>query len=180
LPPRPPSSAASGGAGPSTPGGSGHVLNGRPSIEQQKHIQLDMQVQQQKKLQQYQLQHAVAKQQQQQAQRVAAPIVDVSKLNVEGVFNYMARFVCKGHDKDTVNEFVPRISLGVRKYRLTGRALLAHEPSPQDLARAILLQKRTADFDVSDPHCDRDVLFYSVQDFIKRARERASASVSLF
>jgi Ankyrin repeats (many copies) len=104
--------------------------------------------------------------------------VDVGKLSVDEVASLIVRYVCEGHDEETKRNFSARLRSGVSAYRLTGRTLLAHDPSPSDLARALLLEQSCVGHDLSASAVDRDVLFFSVMDFIRVARLRTSSSAA--
>lgn len=104
---------------------------------------------------------------------------DIGHLNASEVAKLMIQYICEGHDEETREEFSQKISRGVHAYRLTGRALLAMEPTPTELARALLLQQRSISHDYKEPCVERDVLYYGVLDFIRTARAMHSPSNTL-
>lgn len=108
--------------------------------------------------------------------RYASGAADIGRLNVAEVAKLMIRYVCEGHDNETKERFSRIIMRGVLMYRLTGRALLAPDPSPSDLARALILGQRSVGFDYKAPCVERDVLYFGVMDFIRTARARHSSS----
>lgn len=107
--------------------------------------------------------------------------VDIGRLFVDEVANLLSMYVCEGHSEETKADFSKKIVLGVKSYRLTGRALLAVVPTPEDLARTILSQHTCVDQTESSQIeiVKRDVLYFSLVDAIHKARLRLSESDAL-
>lgn len=94
----------------------------------------------------------------------------LGRLSVAQVAKMMANYVWEGQDSSTSDVFQAKIQAGVKAYRLSGRALLSREPAASDLARTILLERTTVEGDAPGFRVPKDVLFYSVVDFIRVCR----------
>lgn len=103
-------------------------------------------------------------------------LLDIGQLSVESIGDMMAAFVSEGQNASTAEAFTAKIRAGVRAYRLSGRAILSPEPSPSELAITLLSEQTTVDTARKDQKVPKDVLFYSVIDFIRVSRLRISTA----
>jgi hypothetical protein len=102
--------------------------------------------------------------------------IDIGNLCVSEVASLMIQYVCEGQDAPTKRRFAEKLRKGVLAYRLSGRALLAQEPPPGDLATAVLLGHQSVRSEAHSADLERDVVYYLVVDFIRLARLRTSSA----